>query len=255
MINKKWIFPVFAAFLGFVFLLAPYFAQGALSFGIKNPGLLPTSPLYFLKELRRDFVRMFVTDGLSQARLELRIVDEKAAELKKVLELKSVGEVVVRHALKGYSNSIKKFTSELKSVELGSGGNRISVFLEELFGRVAEHEKFLASVSQKYNNEGDISDLAARMQDEIGKAAVIVSEEAPRDVLESAVKKSFGDKGLDAGEETSPRVIEKIAEIVPGFVAGPFFGTSSTTATSSEMIDTVQITNTDNLQVGKDLSQ
>lgn len=240
MINKKGIFSIFIL-LGFVFLSVPFFAQSAMSFGIKNPGLLPTSPLYFLKEWRRDFVRMFITDNLSQARLELRIVDEKAAELKKILELKSVEKTVVRQTLKGYSDSVGKFTSKLKEAELGLDGSKTSVFLEELFGKAIEHEEFLASVSQKYNSDRNIRDLVVYAQDEISKAAVIISKEMPRDVLESVIKKSFSDEVLDVKGEIKLRVIERISEIVPEYVAKPIVEMGSATATSSDATSTIPV--------------
>lgn len=251
--SKKGIFPVYIILLGFIFLFVPFFAQGALSFGIKNPGLLPTSPLYFLKEWRRDFVRMFVTDSLSQVRFELRIVDEKAAELKKVLELKSVDEIIIRQTLKSYGDSIGKFTSKLKEAEFGSGGSKLSVFLEELFGKAIEHERFLTSVSRKYNNDGKIHDLVIYTQDEISKAGVVVSEEMPRDILESAIKKSFDDKILDMEKEIGPHMVEKIAEIVPEYAAKPPVEMSSAAATSSDATSTIPIT--ESIRAERNLSQ
>lgn len=164
--SKKPLFFLGILLVGFV-IFSTQIARGSISFGIKNPGLLPTSPLYFLKEWRRDFVRMFVTDSLSQARLESRIVDEKAAELKKVLELKSLDKDIIRESLENYSNSIKRLTSKLKEIELSSEEKRLSEFFEELFEKAVEHEKFLNSVSKKYVNDGSIQNLVVRTQDEI----------------------------------------------------------------------------------------
>ena len=54
--------------------------------GIEDPGTLPTSPFYFLKEWRRGLKLLFTFDRVKKAELELEISNEKAAEAKKVEE-------------------------------------------------------------------------------------------------------------------------------------------------------------------------
>ena len=52
--------------------------------GIADPGLLPTSPFYFLKEWRRGVQRIFTFNAVNKAELELKFANEKAAEAQEV---------------------------------------------------------------------------------------------------------------------------------------------------------------------------
>lgn len=54
--------------------------------GVSEPGILPTNPFYFIKEWGRGVRSFFTFNRIAKAELELRIANEKAAELKKVQE-------------------------------------------------------------------------------------------------------------------------------------------------------------------------
>ncbi|MDP2650634.1 MAG: DUF5667 domain-containing protein, partial [bacterium] len=52
--------------------------------GVEKTGILPTNPFYFIKEWGRGAQLLFASDPVRKTELELRFVNEKAAELKSV---------------------------------------------------------------------------------------------------------------------------------------------------------------------------
>lgn len=71
--------------------LAKLFLIAVLTFSVfnfaqaqDNVGLLPTNPFYFLKEWRRDIKGFFTVRPVKRAELELQVIREKSAEIKKL---------------------------------------------------------------------------------------------------------------------------------------------------------------------------
>src|SRR3989344_6012567 len=73
--------------------------------GVEEPTLLPTNPFYFLKEFGRSVRQVFTFNPIAKAKLELRIVNEKAAEVKKVQELRGEDEKGLAKAIRNYQES------------------------------------------------------------------------------------------------------------------------------------------------------
>src|SRR3990167_11007107 len=54
---------------------------------VEDPGMLPTSPFYFLKNWTRTIKRTITFDQTKKAELELEIINQQAAEIKKEEEI------------------------------------------------------------------------------------------------------------------------------------------------------------------------
>src|SRR3989338_1352335 len=80
--NKKYL----AVFVVFGFLVAGAAFAHDIDLGVPDPGVLPTSPFYFVKEWRRGITRLFTFNPIKKAELELTILNEKAAEAQEVEE-------------------------------------------------------------------------------------------------------------------------------------------------------------------------
>lgn len=119
--------------------------------GLPEPGLLPDSPIYFLKDLGRGFRLFFAFDPVKKAELNAHFADEKLAELAKLSETKPNEADALGDALQNYIEAQKRLAARLESLQ---GKNRnINVLLDKLAGRVLDHEKLFDELEERFTEE------------------------------------------------------------------------------------------------------
>jgi hypothetical protein len=208
----------------------------AVSLGTKSPGMLPTSPFYFLKEWRRGIIRSFVSrDPLSEVVYELDVLDEKAAELRKVSELSPENNKAILEALESYKNSQAKLKGTLKSIDISAiKESKKERLVEEVMKRVSGHEVYLSSFSKTYADHKDLVDVAEKAQ-EFSFEVLEASRVIPEDKFEGIAKEYLT-------ESSAQRMILNTDEIP-----------TSQNASSSELIEnknnTTQVATTTDTQV------
>ena len=124
---------------------------------IENPGILPTNPFYFLKEWRRGFQRFFTTNPVAKAELELKIVNEKAAEVVKVQEALPENTEAISEALENYRLSQERLRSRLEAMKETYKNPNVAKLLEKLAERVARHEKLFSDLAEKFSGNTELS--------------------------------------------------------------------------------------------------
>jgi antitoxin component HigA of HigAB toxin-antitoxin module len=118
--------------------------------GVTNPGILPTNPFYFLKEVGRGINRIFTFDPISQAELELKIANEKAAELMRLEELTPDNVEAIGKAVDSYKESVEKLKSIINSFTETSGNPRVNDLLNNLTEKTLKHEQLFKELEGKY---------------------------------------------------------------------------------------------------------
>jgi len=189
---------IYASFLLLIWLLSPITSFGAVGgikdrvdLNVENVGILPTSPFYFLKEIRRDLMRMFTKDPVSEAFLELQIVNETAAELEKVQEFKSNNILAITKSIENYKTAQKRLSSKLEEIKRLPKGRASSKLIEELASKVVLHERFLRSFEERYTNQEELKQLTESAKKELGKTTQAISKAAPAKELVQAVRKTL----------------------------------------------------------------
>jgi hypothetical protein len=117
-------------------------AQGAISkvdLGIQNPGVLTTSPFYFLKEWRRGIMRFFTFDQVAKTELELKIANEKAAEFLAVAEREPQNEKAIERALANYQKSRERLAQRLTSLKETSQNPNVDRLLDKVVEQEVRH--------------------------------------------------------------------------------------------------------------------
>lgn len=165
--------------------------EASLNLKTEGVGLLPISPLYFLKEVKRDLMRFFTKDPVSEAMLELRIVNEKAAELKKIQEFKPNDVPDIAKAMENYKSSQIRLSSKLKEIEELPSGRASTKLIEELASKAILHEQFLRSFEKEYENRGEIKNLADGAKKELEETTRVISQTVPAEKLVPAMRKTI----------------------------------------------------------------
>lgn len=121
------------------------------------PGLLPTHPLYFIKEFRDKVVEMLISDPVSKGEFHVLQADKK---LNMALALKTLGKgKETGEALVDAKNSRFQAVSTLEAYK--KTGNDVPGHVIEKLGRsVIKHEEVLVSMGE---NPESIRSLAGRV--------------------------------------------------------------------------------------------
>lgn len=189
---------IYASFLLLLGLLNPIASFGAtkwtasgVDLNMENVGMLPTSPFYFLKELRRDFMRMFTKDPVAEAFLELQIANETAGELKKVQEFKSDDVSAITKSIEKYKTAQNRLSAKLDEIKKLPKGRASSQLVEELATKAVAHERFLSSLEDEYVDQEELKSLTESAKEELGKTTKSISKTVPSDELVRAVRKTL----------------------------------------------------------------
>lgn len=158
---------------------------GSADLGIKNFGTLPTSRLYFLKEWRRGFTRLFTFNATSRAELELRITNEKAAEALRVEEETPENEDALVNALEHYTKAQERLRARLAQLKETSENPRVEKLLLRLDEQTLQHSLLLNQLAQRWATDPYVEDASVRPSDEQGStehsSANVVNPEGARD--------------------------------------------------------------------------
>lgn len=125
---------------------ASYAATGMITntdLGITDVGTLPTSKLYFLKEWKRGLSRALTWDNVKEAELELRITNEKAAELLKVEEANPSDVGAHIKAMANFSDGTDRLDARLAKLKDNSENPQVKKFLQKLDEQTLKHALLL----------------------------------------------------------------------------------------------------------------
>lgn len=126
-------------------ILAPggaVLAQEGNDLGVQSSGLLPSNPFYFLKEWGRGFRKLITPNAVKKAVFELNILNEKAAELKKLEEITDGSEAALGSALKSYIDSADQLRADLMAIKEDSNAGSAEL-AGDLISRALRHFRLL----------------------------------------------------------------------------------------------------------------
>jgi len=132
--------------------------------GVSNPGMLPGNPFYFLKEWGREVKKNFAFDAVKKAEVQLQIVNERAAEIKKLKELLPSSAKTFTKSLDNYAKSIETLQEKIEALK-GASSSDTNEFLNQLADSVIKHIKLFSEIKSGVGdkNSQKISELQERI--------------------------------------------------------------------------------------------
>lgn len=118
---------------------------------VSDPGILPTSNFYFFKEFVRGLRRAVIFNAVNRAELELKIVNEKAAELKKVSQ-NNTDEKGLERAIANYKDNAKRLKTRLEALKDTSENPNVDKLLDKLTDRTIKHIQLFDELKNKHEN-------------------------------------------------------------------------------------------------------
>ncbi len=114
--------------------------------GVSEPSVLPGSFWYPFKEFGRGLRRVFTFDAVVKADLELRISDEKLAELAKLAAEKPDAEDAHERALQNYLDAHERLSNRLE--KLRGKNKNADALLEKIAAKTIDHQKIFAALDE-----------------------------------------------------------------------------------------------------------
>lgn len=183
--------------------------------GIEDAGLLPTNPFYFFKEFGRAFQRVITTDPVAKAELELKIVNEKAGELKRVEELSGDNPDAVAKAIRNYRDSQARLKEKFSALESASNNPNTDKLFSDLANRVVMHEKLFDSLNRKFSDKREIRDLTESAKGLLEQsAATAASKENPGEFSGNLRKALDAGIGGELKNVQSSEIIGRFKDVV-----------------------------------------
>ncbi len=224
MINKLIISLVFS-FLAFSFFIMPVLslAQTEVSISqmqseitisdleVGNAGTLPTSRWYFFKEWRRNVQRLFTFNSLDKTDLEIKITNEKAAEMIEVEKSNRQDSEAISKAIENYTKAQERLKEKIEKLKEKSDNPNIQKIIEKFEDRTQKHIEILNNISANQIELRKLKDSVKAMQDEQFAKIEEKVKEAREKIEENS--KEVAQKGQDIKEGAKER-IEKAKEAV-----------------------------------------
>lgn len=143
--------------------------------GIANPGLLPTNPFYFLKEWKRSIVEAFTNDPVRRVDLEIDYLNERAAELKKLLAIKSRGGSI-EDAVSSYEQNISELENRLADLKPLKGTSDVGLLLGKLTDASLKQAELFESLKSNYALDSSARSSIDKAEDDICGVIALTSQ-------------------------------------------------------------------------------
>lgn len=184
--------------------------------GISNVGILPTSPWYFLKEWGRGIVRLFTFNPIAKSELELKIINEKAAEALKVQETKPNNTQALQKAVENYTKAQEKLKEQISKVKETSENPNVAKLIKKVDDIFGKHSQLFSQILEKHIGQPKYEDISEKVKDFQEKATQVLAESADKD---SDIKQKASEAIERAEKEIKPleKELEGFAINEPGY--------------------------------------
>ncbi|HEY4499516.1 MAG TPA: Kazal-type serine protease inhibitor domain-containing protein [Candidatus Paceibacterota bacterium] len=184
--------------------------------GVDNPGILPGNPFYFLKEWSRGVRRVFTFDPVARVEYELRIANQKAAEAKKIEEVKPEDTEAIMGALQNYQEAQERLKDRLEALEEKSQNPEIDNLLNKVTDRSVQHQKVFDEIAQKFEKESEIHDLVNETQGKIDDATIAAAAKGdPVEFASKLEKALISSKGSELKHIRSVEILDRLEQKAP----------------------------------------
>jgi|GEM_PF-29571 len=119
---------------------------------VTNVGTLPTSPWYFFKEWGREIARVFIFGGIAKAEFELKITNEKAAEVlgvEQAYHYEEDDEDMLEIALKNYARAQERLKVVLGGIKTSEESMKVAKLLAKIDAITIKHFILLNQIAEK----------------------------------------------------------------------------------------------------------
>lgn len=187
----------------------------AADLGVSDPGFLPTNPFYFLKEFGRNVQRAFTFNSVSKVELELKITNEKAAEVKKIQEIVPNDNNAIIKGLENYKNSQEALKNRLESLNISSTTPGINKLMNSIAVDSVLHQKVLDEIGYKAGDSVEVKNIIDLAKERMDESIIVAAKENPINFTSSLENAFIDSKGSEFKYIRSLEIIDRLESKVP----------------------------------------
>ena len=143
---------------------------------VENPGMLPTSPFYFLKNLGRTIKRTATFNPIKRANLELEIANQQAAEIAELKEIAPERADAIAKASQNYQDNVTKLQKRLEALKDTSQNPNVDKLMDKLADRSIKHQQLFNELKQKFSDNPELKQNMEAMQNKMQDALIKIPE-------------------------------------------------------------------------------
>ncbi len=183
----------------------------------ENPGILPTSPFYFFKNITRGVQRIFTVNPVKKAELEMKIADQQAAEIKKLEEVAPNRVDAISKATANYQENIERLKNRLDDLKETSQNPNVDKLVEKLTDNSIKHQELFDELKKKFEDDDELKERIESAQEKVSEIVAKIPEkfdnpEMFRERLERVINNQ--PNGV-VNELRRVEIIDRISEKIP----------------------------------------
>ena len=185
--------------------------------GVENPGILPTSPFYFLKNWGRTIRRTITINPVKKANLELEIVNQQAAEINQMKEVSPERIDFITEAAENYQSNIERLKTRLDELKETNKNPNVDALLEKLADRSVKHQQLFDELKKKFENQNELKNKLESVQERINEAIAKIPEKFDTpEVFKERLKRAIENRPDGIFKELrGAEIIDRIKEKMP----------------------------------------
>jgi chromosome segregation ATPase len=185
--------------------------------GVENPGILPSSPFYFLKEWRRGIKKMLTFDPVKKAELELKEANERAAEIKKLEEVAPSNIEAITKAAANYQKNVERLKNRLEGLKETSQNPNVDKLLDKLVERSLQHQQLFDNLKLKFEEKAELKEQLKAGQEKIDEVITKISEKFENiDAFKQRLEKAIENQPEGVFKELrAVEAVDRIKEKLP----------------------------------------
>lgn len=198
-------------------LIAVLISISAPTFAQDNVGLLPTNPFYFLKEWGRSFRKAITASPVKKAALQLQVLDEKIAELNKLVEILPKNINGITRAINNYADQMSRLQENFEALKETSVNPNVDRLLDDLVQRSLKHEQLFNELNLKVAASEVLQSRLEEARQALSKTiAAILQRLDDEDRLRPRFERSLEQLGDDLNVITGAEFINRLENYLSG---------------------------------------
>lgn len=169
------------------------------------PKLLPNNPFYFIKTWSWGIRRALTFNSVKRAELELKILNEQAAELKRLKEVAPDNIGAIEKAVANYQDNVERLRNRLEALQETSENPNIDKLLDKLTDRSLKHQQIFDDLKIKLEQNPALVDKLDNIQDRVNEIVARIPEK-----FEDALK--FEERIKNIIQQRPQRIFKELRE-------------------------------------------
>lgn len=183
--------------------------------GVEEQTLLPDSPFYFLKELRRDFQSFFTFDSIKKAELKEKFSNEKLIEVKQMVEQNKTRERIEK-AVQNYQTEMEGVVRATEKIrERAEESEEVGKFLDKFIQQQTLHQRILQKLEEQVPEE-TFEKIQAARESHLERFAEVITKLEDKSNIQERLEKNLQEiKGSEFKDFKNLEILQELEEKVP----------------------------------------